>query len=200
MQLSLRRVVVMLLMAISLLIFWYPLFLLIILDVHYQQPPQVYRACMIFAWAQPMATPLFCGIIYLNVISVENLTKTTYSNAIPLQDSASFTTPACSYQEVKKKINQRYMMHDTGFTNENFAFSNHGSPSSAHNMGASNMPHENDNVGTRGVCYPSLSKQHTLIMWPALNKCLIDKCALKTSITGRDNSNNYFYSNYVYKL
>ncbi|XP_076445475.1 uncharacterized protein LOC143283182 [Babylonia areolata] len=130
MKLCLRRVVVMLLMVLSFLLFWYPLFILTLLDVHYTRPPQTYRACMILAWSHPVTTPFFCAVIYFDMLSMRTLTRSVCSAAIPLKESTSFT----SFQrEEDTRQSHRAPQHRTGlyhlgFTNDNFSFSNHGSP------------------------------------------------------------------------
>ena len=132
MKLCLRKVVVMLLMVISFLVFWYPLFILTILDVSYSKPPQAYRACMIIAWTHPITTPFFCGIIYFDMISMENLTRSVYSAAIPMKDSTSFSSASLQRDEARHKMHHRYKMYDLGFTNENFSYSHHSSPCHVH--------------------------------------------------------------------
>ena len=132
MKLCLRKVVVMLLMVITFLIFWYPLFILTILDVSYSQPPQAYRACMIIAWTHPITTPFFCGIIYFDMIHMEDLTRSVYSAAIPMKDSTSFSSVSLRRDEARHKMHHRYQMYDLGFTNENFSYSHHGSPNYLH--------------------------------------------------------------------
>ncbi|KAL8566964.1 hypothetical protein ACOMHN_059764 [Nucella lapillus] len=125
MKLCLRRVVVMLLMVISFLLFWYPLFILTLLDVHYTRPPQTYRLCMILAWSHPVTTPFFCAVIYFDMLNMTTLTRSVYSTALPMKDSTSFS----SYHrdDTRHRTTHRYRSYDLGFSNDNFSFSNHGS-------------------------------------------------------------------------
>nr|KAG5703292.1 hypothetical protein BaRGS_025534 [Batillaria attramentaria] len=156
----------MLLMVVSFLIFWYPLFLLTVLDVHYKQSPQAYRACMVLAWSQPVTTPLFCGIIYFDIISMENLRKADYTKAIPMKDSTSFSSASCAHEEVRHKMHSKYRMYDMGFTNENFSFSNQASPSLVRDMDT--QPPSQDLQQRQGHVWcedgAGESSQHTLIM------------------------------------
>lgn len=168
MQLCLRRVMLMLLMAVSFLVFWYPLFLLTIIDVHYHQPPQVYRACMIFAWSHPITTPIFCAIICSDINSSHKLAKAAYTNAIPLKESSSFSSSPFAHDEARQRINQKYKMYEMGFANENFSSSNHGSPGLLHNIGkqsTSSCPAADSETPTTCHSCPEQSSIQTLIMW-----------------------------------
>lgn len=124
----------------------YPLFVLTIMDVQFRQLPQTYRLCMVLAWSHPVTTPLFCGLISFDSISTHRGTKARYSAAIPLRDSSSFSKfrdsssfskvsasnpsaqPHDYHAEGRIEKPKRRKMQDTGFTNENFSFSNHTTP------------------------------------------------------------------------
>lgn len=179
MRLCLRRVVVMLLMVVSFAVFWYPLFVLTLLDVHYHQSPQAYRACMVLAWAQPITTPVFCGVIYFDIISMERLRAVDYTSAIPMRDSTSFSSTSGPRDEARHRAHAKYRLYDTGFTNENFSFSNQGSPCTARTAGAQSPPTERQGEGQghvlcqwsvdssssfRSPSHKDDGSQHTLIM------------------------------------
>lgn len=91
-RIYLRRITIMMAMIVSFVVCWYPLFVLTLLDIHYQQPPHVYRLLMILAWAHPVTTPIFCGLIYHGTVLGQRVTKDVYTNAIPLMASRSRET------------------------------------------------------------------------------------------------------------
>ncbi|KAK3792591.1 hypothetical protein RRG08_009949 [Elysia crispata] len=85
----LRRVYIMLAMVVSFVICWYPLFLLTLVDVHFRQAPSLYRRLMILAWVQPVTTPIFCALIYLDMARGERTARDVYSTALPMTMSYS---------------------------------------------------------------------------------------------------------------
>lgn len=124
----LRRIIIMMGMVVSFVVCWYPLFVLTLLDVHYKQPPHFYRLLMILAWAHPITTPIFCGIIYYDTAKGEQVTKDVYTNALPM-------TTSRSGDAIRQEINHLYEAGGggIGFHNENFQFmSNHAEESPQH--------------------------------------------------------------------
>lgn len=123
----LRRIVIMMIMVISFVVCWYPLFFLTLLDVHYKQPPHIYRLLMILAWAHPVTTPIFCSIIYYDSAKSEKITKDIYTNAIPM-------TTSRSGDAIRQEIDHIYRgSGGIGFHNENFQFMpNHAQVSPSH--------------------------------------------------------------------
>lgn len=118
----LRRITVMMLMVVSFVLCWYPLFFLTLFDVHYQQPPHIYRLLMIIAWTHPITTPIFCGIIYFDSSRGEKISKDVYTNAIPM-------TASRSGEAIRQEINHMNLASGgIGFHNENFQFTPHFTP------------------------------------------------------------------------
>ncbi|CAL1534629.1 unnamed protein product [Lymnaea stagnalis] len=112
----LRRISIMMGMVVSFVLCWYPLFLLTLFDVHYKQPPHIYRLLMIVAWTHPITTPIFCGIIYYDTAKGEKVTKDVYTNAIPM-------TTSRSGEAIRQEINNMHRASGgIGFHNENFQF------------------------------------------------------------------------------
>ncbi|GFR95379.1 trace amine-associated receptor 4-like [Elysia marginata] len=119
----LRRVYIMLAMVISFVICWYPLFILTLVDVNFQQAPSLYRRLMILAWVQPVTTPIFCMLIYLDMARGERTARDVYSTALPMTMSRSgdalrqdSTLQAEGGSRVERD-GERTMM---GFQNHNF--------------------------------------------------------------------------------
>ncbi|XP_048240548.1 uncharacterized protein [Haliotis cracherodii] len=112
-KIYMRRVVMMVMMVGSYTLFWYPLFLLTLFDIHYSQPAYVYRYLTIFAWTHPLTTPVFCGMILYDLFQRQTLTREVYSNSLPLKTSRS-------KEALRHKLHQKYKAYDTGFMNENF--------------------------------------------------------------------------------
>ncbi|XP_050394484.1 uncharacterized protein LOC126812239 [Patella vulgata] len=112
-RIYLRRITIMVLMVGSFVIFWYPLFIFTLVDIHYKQPPRIYRYLTVLAWSQPITTPLFCGIIYYDVLNRQTLVREVYSNAIPLK-------PSRSKETIRNKIQKKYKAYETGFINEHY--------------------------------------------------------------------------------
>lgn len=106
----LRRIVIMLCMVVSFIVCWYPLFILTLTDLHYKQPPYIYRRLMILAWTHPMTTPIFFGIIYHNTSKGHRVTKDVYTNAMPM------TASRCG-EDIRQEIAQTTAL---GFHNDHF--------------------------------------------------------------------------------
>ncbi|ESP03978.1 hypothetical protein LOTGIDRAFT_156580 [Lottia gigantea] len=112
-RIYMRRITLMVLMVGTFVLFWYPLFLLTLFDKDFKQSAKTYRYLTVFAWSQPITTPVFCSIIYYDVLNRQTLVREVYSNAIPLK-------PSHSKEVIRQKIQKRYKAYDTGFRNEHY--------------------------------------------------------------------------------
>ncbi|KAK3097135.1 hypothetical protein FSP39_006681 [Pinctada imbricata] len=81
----LRRVLVYICMITSFALFWYPLFLLTIVDFFFQEPKLLYRLLTIFAWSQPIMTPVFIVTILRDVKFKEHIIRDLSSNLLPMK-------------------------------------------------------------------------------------------------------------------
>ncbi|GFO05692.1 trace amine-associated receptor 4-like [Plakobranchus ocellatus] len=121
----LRRVYIMLAMVVSFVLCWYPLFLLTLVDVHFRQPPSLYRKLMILAWVQPVTTPVFCALIYLDMARGERTARDIYSNALPMTTSRSGEALRQDTNQTSSFCEERAGVVDSssstmGFQNHNF--------------------------------------------------------------------------------
>ena len=82
--LYLRRVIVLLLMVVTFIIFWYPLFILILVDHRFQQPISVYKTLTLLTWCHPATTPLFTFYILYDMCKKDGLMRRLYSNIYPM--------------------------------------------------------------------------------------------------------------------
>ena len=83
-HLYLKRIKVLTLMVVTFILFWYPLFLLTIIDHDYGSSVQIYKGLTILSWCHPATTPIFTVLILKDMASKDGLMQRIYSNVYPM--------------------------------------------------------------------------------------------------------------------
>lgn len=83
-HLYLRRIKILTVMVVSFIMFWYPLFLLTLVDHKFLSSKQVYQALTILSWCHPATTPFFIFLILQDMANKDGLMKRIYSNVYPM--------------------------------------------------------------------------------------------------------------------
>lgn len=83
-HLYLRRIKILTIMVVSFIIFWYPLFLLTIVDHKFLSSKNWYQALTILSWCHPATTPIFTIFILHDMSSKDGLMQRIYSNVYPM--------------------------------------------------------------------------------------------------------------------
>lgn len=114
-QFHLRRIVILVSMVTSFVLFWYPLFVLTIVDIRFYQQNILYKILTILAWSQPITTPIFCTIILRDIKLRESLIRDISTNMLPLKPTE---------QSLNKYADSHYREEsptfDIGMFNDNF--------------------------------------------------------------------------------
>lgn len=80
-----RRILVYISLVTSFALFWYPLFLLTIVDFQFSEPKVLYKALTVFAWSHPLLTPVFCFLVVRDLRNRERLIRDLSSNHFHLK-------------------------------------------------------------------------------------------------------------------
>ncbi|CAG2220778.1 unnamed protein product [Mytilus edulis] len=80
---QLRTTRIFMLIVISFIVFWYPLFILTLGDFHFNVTPSVYRILTIIAWSHPITTPILCSLVLRDIEFKGYTLRDISSNLIP---------------------------------------------------------------------------------------------------------------------
>ncbi|XP_052809096.1 uncharacterized protein LOC128237546 [Mya arenaria] len=83
-HLYLRRIKILTLMVVTFILFWYPLFLLTIIDHNFSSSVQIYKGLTILSWCHPATTPIFTFLILHDMSNKDGLMSRIYSNVYPM--------------------------------------------------------------------------------------------------------------------
>ncbi|XP_071136750.1 mesotocin receptor-like [Mytilus edulis] len=86
---QLRTTRIFMLIVISFIVFWYPLFILTLGDFHFKVTPSVYRILTIIAWSHPITTPILCSLVLRDIEFKGYTLRDISSNLIPLRRVSS---------------------------------------------------------------------------------------------------------------
>ena len=113
-HLYLKRIKLLNLMVITYILFWYPLFLLTIIDSKFESPKQLYKGLTIMSWCHPTTTPLYAFFILHDMSTKDGLIRRIYSNAYPMMQ---FYHNSCD----QPIANEDWEAMDSGILNTHFA-------------------------------------------------------------------------------
>lgn len=108
----LRRIEVLLLMVITFIVFWYPLFFLILVDHKFQQPISVYKILTLLTWCHPATTPLFTFYILYDMCKKDGLMRRLYSNIYPMMQFYNHSMAGKPWETVDSGIYNSYFGQD----------------------------------------------------------------------------------------
>jgi hypothetical protein len=91
-HLYLRRIKILSIMVLSFIVFWYPLFLLTIVDYKYKSSKHIYQGLTILSWCHPATTSIFTFLILHDMSSKDGLMRRIYSNVYPMMQQYSNPT------------------------------------------------------------------------------------------------------------
>ncbi|KAH3728956.1 hypothetical protein DPMN_054919 [Dreissena polymorpha] len=83
-HLYLRRIKILSSMAVTFVLFWYPLFLLTIIDHNFTYPKPLYKALTILSWCHPATTSIFVFFILHDMSNKDGLLRRIYSDVYPM--------------------------------------------------------------------------------------------------------------------
>jgi hypothetical protein len=83
-----RRILVYISLVTSYALFWYPLFLLTIVDYRFTEPKVLYKFLTVFAWSHTLLTPVFCFLIVRDLTARERLIRDLSSNHFCLKNKS----------------------------------------------------------------------------------------------------------------
>ncbi|XP_045195279.2 uncharacterized protein LOC123550879 [Mercenaria mercenaria] len=83
-HLYLRRIKILTVMVLSFIAFWYPLFLLTIVDYKFKSSKHIYQGLTILSWCHPATTSIFTFLILHDMSSKDGLMRRIYSNVYPM--------------------------------------------------------------------------------------------------------------------
>lgn len=83
-----RRILVYISLVTSYALFWYPLFLLTIVDYRFTEPKVLYKFLTVFAWSHTLLTPVFCFLIVRDLTTRERLIRDLSSNHFYLKNKS----------------------------------------------------------------------------------------------------------------
>lgn len=109
-----RRILVYISLVTSFALFWYPLFLLTIVDYQFSEPKALYKTLTVFAWSHPTLTPIFCFLLMRDVRIRERLIRDLSSNQFHLKKKISRLR---RYQISKRESIRDFTVENDHFTN-----------------------------------------------------------------------------------
>ena len=111
-HLYLRRITVLLLLVICFIIFWYPLFILILIDNRFQQPISVYKILTLLTWCHPATTPAFTFYILYDMCKKDGIMRRLYSNMYPMMQFYNHPIRSKPWETVDSGIYNSYFGQD----------------------------------------------------------------------------------------
>ena len=111
-HLYLRRVTILLLMVTCFIIFWYPLFFLILIDHRFQQPVSVYKILTLLTWCHPATTPAFTFYILYDMCKNDGIMRRLYSNWYPMMQFVNHPMGRKPWETVDSGIYNSYFGQD----------------------------------------------------------------------------------------
>ena len=111
-HLYIRRIGVLLLMVITFIVFWYPLFTLTLVDHRFQQPISVYKILTLVTWCHPATTPLFTFYILYDMCKKDGLMRRLYSNIYPMMQFYNHSLAGKPWETVDSGIYNSYFGQD----------------------------------------------------------------------------------------